>query len=124
MVPMVGRGERRADLRIYTLDPLDRTFWPFPQEGVVVDESGRPAGPGEEPGELTDPLGSPDAGLVSEQIRLLGSPGLSRIVDLPLGPDRDAATFGLDLSDPLAELVGKGHAGTFLVGLQIGRAHV
>ena len=30
MAPLEGRGEERVDLRIHRVDPLDRSFWPFP----------------------------------------------------------------------------------------------
>ena len=49
MVPLEGRGDERVDLRIHRIDPLDRSFWPFPPSAVAVDESRRPPGPGEEP---------------------------------------------------------------------------
>ena len=49
MVPVDGRGEERLDLRIHQIDPLDRSFWPFPDRPVSVDERQRPPGPGEEP---------------------------------------------------------------------------
>ncbi|MEE8585711.1 MAG: hypothetical protein V3T83_12770, partial [Acidobacteriota bacterium] len=39
MVPVEGRAQERLDLRIYPLDPLDRSFWPFPRQPVAVDES-------------------------------------------------------------------------------------
>lgn len=45
LVPMEGRGQERVDLHIYAIDPLDRSFWPFPTNGVSVDESARPPGP-------------------------------------------------------------------------------
>ena len=47
-VPVEGRADERVDLRIHVLDPLDRSFWPFPERPVTVDESKRPPGPGEE----------------------------------------------------------------------------
>ncbi len=49
MVPVEGRGDERVDLRILPVDPLDRSFWPFPERPLEVDESPRPPGPGEEP---------------------------------------------------------------------------
>ncbi len=117
-VPMEGRGHARVDLRMYALDPLDRSFWPFPSEGVTVDESARPAGPGEEPEEVEGALDTPGRSDLAARIVLLGSPGLSRIVTLPIGADADAARFGLDLQPHLATLAGKGSPGTFLVGVR------
>src|SRR6185437_7476290 len=34
MVPVRGHGYAHADLRIHRIDPLDRDFWPFPNDGV------------------------------------------------------------------------------------------
>ncbi|MDP2307451.1 MAG: alpha-2-macroglobulin family protein [Pseudomonadota bacterium] len=118
LVPMEGRGQERVDLRIYAIDPLDRGFWPYPQNGVTVDEAARPPGPGEEPAEETEALATPGRDDLAARIALLGSPGISKIVPLPLGDDRDAATFGLDLAPHLAELSGKGTPGAYLVGVR------
>ncbi|MES2638037.1 MAG: alpha-2-macroglobulin family protein [Myxococcota bacterium] len=118
LVPMEGRGQERVDLRIYAIDSLDRSFWPWPQNGVSIDEAARPPGPGEEPDEHTEALSSPGREEVMTRIALLGSPGISKIVPLPLGDDRDAATFGLDLAPHLAELAGKGTPGAYLVGVR------
>ena len=54
-VPLEGRGFDRFDLRIYRIDPLDRSFWPFPEQPVTVDESHRPPGPGEAPEPFREP---------------------------------------------------------------------
>jgi uncharacterized protein YfaS (alpha-2-macroglobulin family) len=117
-VPMDGRGHARADLRIYKVDPLDRTFWPFPGSPLVVDESEAPAGPGEEPDEIVNPNASASTSQMAAHVALLGSPGVSRVIDLPIGPAGDSATFGLDLSTHLATLGGKGAPGTYLVGVR------
>ncbi len=107
------------------IDPLDRSFWPFPDRPVEVDEGARPPGPGERPQPLTggDATISP-AGL-AQQIAALGSPGVSVLVDLPLRRDAAAAAFGLDLASHLARLTGGGGTGgletppgTYLVGLR------
>jgi uncharacterized protein YfaS (alpha-2-macroglobulin family) len=52
MLPLEGRSLEKADVRIYKIDPLARSFWPFPDEAVIVNEDSRPASPGEEPGLL------------------------------------------------------------------------
>ncbi len=49
MLPLKGRGFEQVDIRIHKIDPLNRTFWPFPNEAVAVDESAVPPAPGEEP---------------------------------------------------------------------------
>ncbi|MEO8198279.1 MAG: alpha-2-macroglobulin family protein, partial [Thermoanaerobaculia bacterium] len=118
MVPLTGRGDERLDLRLYRIAALDRSFWPFPDHPVEVDESQRPPGPGERPQPYTavEPAISP-AGL-AQQIAALGSPEISVLVDLPLRRDGAGAAFGLDLAPHLARLSGAGAAGTYLVGLR------
>ena len=54
-LPLVGRGDERLDLRIVAVDALDRSFWPFPDHPVEVDESARPPGPGDRAGRPTRP---------------------------------------------------------------------
>ncbi|MEO7793211.1 MAG: alpha-2-macroglobulin family protein, partial [Thermoanaerobaculia bacterium] len=118
MVPLSGRGDERLDLRLHRIDALDRSFWPFPDRPVEVDESQRPPGPGERPQPYTvvEPSISP-AGL-AQQIAALGSPGISVLVDLPLRRDGAGAAFGLDLAPHLAKLSGGAAAGSYLVGLR------
>ena len=80
MVPVDGRGQERLDLRIHRIDPLDRSFWPFPDRPLSVDESERPPGPGEEPPRARRPLAQPhDAGAAAAP-RTLGSPPVSTLV--------------------------------------------
>jgi len=112
MVPVQGYGEPRADVRVYRVDPLHSGLWPFPSSPVVVDEQSAPPFPGEEP--ATPPVpGAIDARTLQQHLRLLGSPLVSRIVDLPLGDKANTTSFGLDLKalvDP--------RPGTYLVGLR------
>lgn len=110
LVPLEGRGFDRVDLRVYPVDAHDRRFWPFPERPVVVDENARPPSPGEEP----DPTSTD----VRAHLKALGSPPLSRIVDLPLRKASGAATFGLDLAPHLAFLSGEKAPGTYLVGIR------
>ncbi|MCU0240934.1 MAG: MG2 domain-containing protein [Vicinamibacteria bacterium] len=118
MAPVTGRGQERVDLRIYKIDPFDRSFWPFPDQPISIDESLRPPGPGEEPAAV-DPLDPPPAaGIIARYIRALGSPPVSALVDLPLRRERASASFGLDLSAQLARISGKSAPGTYLVGLR------
>ena len=118
MVPLAGRGDERLDLRLYRIDPLDRSFWPFPDRPVEVDESERPPGPGERPKPYTAVESPISAAGLAQQIAALGSPGVSALVDLPLRRDGAGAAFGLDLAPHLARLAGPGAAGTYLVGLR------
>jgi len=118
MVPLKGRGFRRLDLRIYPIDPLDRSFWPFPSQPVVVDESQRPPGPGERPA----PFAEAERGIapheLSRQIAALGSPAISELVELPLTRNGAAAKFGLDLKPYLGRIQGGERPGSYLVGMR------
>jgi uncharacterized protein YfaS (alpha-2-macroglobulin family) len=118
-IPMEGRGHERVDLRIYSIDPMERSFWPFPAEPVTVNEDDRPAGPGEEPEPFTDPNRSISPHQLAQWIDALGSPAYSDVVRLPRG-DREtgAARFGLDISEPLAFVSGRGQPGSYLVGVR------
>jgi uncharacterized protein YfaS (alpha-2-macroglobulin family) len=118
MFPLSGRGDTRVDLRIYKIEPLNRGFWPFPSNPIIVDEQARPPGPGEEPpsAETLNSYVSPQE--LARRIKLLGSPAISRIVNLPLRPGGGATGFGLPLKDLLAEISGAGAPGTYLVGIR------
>ncbi len=118
MVPLRGRGDERLDLRIYAIDPFDRSFWPFPEHALTIDESRRPPGPGEEPDPYTDASGTITPNELSEHIRTLGSPPISQLVELPLRRANAAASFGLDLSPYLTRLAGKNRPGSYLVGIR------
>ncbi|MEM1176767.1 MAG: MG2 domain-containing protein [Acidobacteriota bacterium] len=115
-VPMEGRGDRRVDVRIHRLDDLDRSFWPFPAAPVAVDESRRPPGPGEAPAPFGELWRTPTPGELAGQLRALGSPTVSRFVDLPLS--RSAARFGLDLAPLLDDGFGVDAPGSYLVGVR------
>jgi hypothetical protein len=41
-VPVEGRAQGRVDVRIHRVPPLDRSFWPFPDFAVIVDDSRSP----------------------------------------------------------------------------------
>lgn len=110
VVPLQGRGDERVDLRVHRLDPLNRSFWPFPEAAVSTDDNQRPPGPGEEP--------APHTASVSEHLRNLGSPQVSVLHKLPLAADSAGATFGLDLAPYLAKAGGKARPGTYAVGIR------
>jgi hypothetical protein len=123
MVPLDGRGTERFDLRVHRVDPLDRSFWPFPDRPVTVDESKRPPGPGEEPAAHASvyPVAANE---LQQYVAALGSPNVSKLVSLPLRRDGKSATFGLDLGPHLADVGGKAAPGTYLVGLRrLDRSH-
>ncbi len=117
-VPMEGRGHERADLRVHRIDPLDRSLWPFPAQPITVNEDDRPPGPGEEPEAFDNPSRSISPHQLAQHIDALGSPAFSGVVELPIGPEDGASRFGLDISEALAFVSGRGQPGTYLVGLR------
>lgn len=117
-VPVQGRGHEQIDLRIHKIDPLDRSFWPFPDEPIVVDESSRPPGPGEAPPAFADSSRTISRWELERQLRTLGAPIISSILELPLREIGGAARFGLDLSNHLDQAVGRDRPGHYLVGLR------
>jgi hypothetical protein len=117
-LPLLGRGFERVDLRIYPLDPLNRSFWPFPEHPVTTEEQSAPPAPGEEPEPFTNAASRIDSRGLTRQLRTLGSPPLSAIVKLPLRSTGSAARFGLDLEPHLAAISGKQQPGTYLVGIR------
>lgn len=117
-LPLSGRGFERVDLRVYPLDPLNRSFWPFPEQPVMTDEQSAPPAPGEEPPAFTAAGSQIDARGLVRQLRTLGSPPVSTIVKLPLRLAGSAARFGLDLEPHFAAISGKQQAGTYLVGVR------
>lgn len=118
MVPVDGRGQERVDLRIHRIDPLDRSFWPFPDRPQSLDESERPPGPGEEPKPHQDPSRNLTVQELQQHLKTLGSPPVSALVSLPLKREGSAATFGLDVAAHLERAFGKGAPGTYLVGVR------
>ncbi|MFA6507518.1 MAG: hypothetical protein WCT14_15565, partial [Treponemataceae bacterium] len=105
--PMEGRGVGRLDLRIHKIDPLDWDFQPFPRSPIAIDENKRPPMPGEEP-----PVGTDIPG----HIRLLGSPPVSKVIDLPVTSASPRTSWGLDLGKELDSAFGKDTPGVYLFG--------
>jgi uncharacterized protein YfaS (alpha-2-macroglobulin family) len=118
MLSLAGRGDERVDIRIHRIDALDRSFWPFPDRPLEIDESRRPPGPGEQPKPFNDPNRPIEWREIAEHVLALGSPVVSTIVKLPLRREGRAATFGLDLEPHLAHAGGKRQPGTYLVGIR------
>lgn len=116
MLPLTGYGDPRADVRIHRVDPLHTGLWPFPESPVVIDEQSAPPFPGEEPAREQIP-GRTDAHVLKQHLRLLGSPLVSRVVDLPLAQKSGTTQFGLDLKGLLDAAAGE-RPGTYLVGLR------
>jgi uncharacterized protein YfaS (alpha-2-macroglobulin family) len=117
MIPMRGRGYSEADVRIHAIDPLDRSFWPFPLQPVTANEDDRPPSPGEEvdPHTTDQPIESDE---LLKQLQRLGSPSVSELMKLPLTPLGTSARFGLNLAPAFTRISGKDHPGTYLVGVR------
>ena len=78
MVPVDGRGQERLDLRIHKIDPLDRSFWPFPRPAAQRRRIGAAAGPRRGAAPAHRPLAQPDdTGAAAEPAH----PGLAARVD-------------------------------------------
>ncbi len=118
MLPLTGRGHERLDLRIHPIDPLDRSFWPFPSAPITVDEEQRPEAPGEKPEKYTDSKRYISTTELKRQIKALGAPSLSTLVNIPLARSTNSASFGLDLQPHLEKVVGKNKPGSYLIGLR------
>src|SRR6185503_1722239 len=96
-------------------------LWPFPSSPLPVSEQSAPPFPGEEPPNRKSagaPAAHADGGALQRHIQLLGSPLVSRVVDLPLAHKSGSTRFGLDLAPLLDGAVGKNRPGTYLVGLR------
>jgi uncharacterized protein YfaS (alpha-2-macroglobulin family) len=117
MIPLAGRGYAQADVRIQTVDPLDRSFWPFPASPVTTDDNARPPAPGEQAAPWTN-TGPIDQNTLQSEIAGLGSPSISTLAPLPLTPLGPSARFGLDLSGAFARISGRHNPGTYLIGVR------
>ncbi|MDR3439137.1 MG2 domain-containing protein [Telmatospirillum sp.] len=117
MVPVKARGVERVDLRIHPIDPLDNALWPFPADGVELDDALRPPAPGEEPEPVVN-LSGTSSRTIAEHIRAFGSPSFSELVTLPIGKGDVTSTFGLNLRPYLQHMAGAGKPGHYLVGMR------
>jgi uncharacterized protein YfaS (alpha-2-macroglobulin family) len=118
MIPLSGYGEPRADVRIYRIDPLHEGLWPFPHSPIVIDEESPPPFPGEEPERKEEDLNYVTPHDLNRHLRLLGSPLVSKVVDLPLAKKSSTTNFGLDIGRLLDKAVGRRQPGHYLVGLR------
>ena len=117
-LPLIGYGDARADVRIYRVDPLHPGLWPFPAKPLVIDEEQPPPFPGEEPNVRSVASKELEADELGRHVRLLGSPLVSTLVNLPLENKSGTLRFGLDLGALVDAAVGKNQPGTYLVGLR------
>ena len=117
MIPLSGRGYTEADVRIHAIDPLDRSFWPFPPTPVSTSDNDQPPAPGEQAAPYTDSSPIDSTGLQAQLARM-GSPEVSVLAPLPLTSLGPSASFGLDLADNFAKISGRHNPGTYLVGVR------
>jgi alpha-2-macroglobulin len=118
MLPMEGRGYDRADFRLYRIDPLDRSFWPFPGGAININEQDRPPGPGEIDKDLNTLHRAAYSYEIRQRLQLLGSPPVSDIIDLPTNRETGSATFGLNIEPYIEKVSGRKSAGTYLAGIR------
>ncbi|GFZ82723.1 hypothetical protein GCM10011497_09000 [Elstera cyanobacteriorum] len=117
MVPIRARGVEKVDLRIHPIDPLARSFWPFPNGPVEIDETVEPPLDGLAPAahrEVT-PI---TAEHLAARLSALGTPSISEIIPLPGKRGGGLARLGIDLQPYLARIAGPERPGTYLVGLR------
>jgi hypothetical protein len=117
LLPLRGRGYDRADIRIHAIDPVGRDFWPFPEHGAETSDAEAPPLPGNEPTRWAE-SGNIEADAIKARLKTLGSPAISRLVDLPIQRNGVDAKFGVDLKDDFARIAGREQPGTYLVGLR------
>ncbi|GLS22833.1 hypothetical protein GCM10007874_58530 [Labrys miyagiensis] len=117
LVPLRGRGYDRADIRIHAIDPLSRDFWPFPEAGLDTKDDDAPPLPGKEPRQWAED-GDASADAIEARIKALGSPAVSKLVDLPIHKGGVDTKFGLDMKPLFANILGPDQPGTYLVGLR------
>ncbi|MCD4654230.1 hypothetical protein K8T06_09870 [bacterium] len=117
MLPLRGRGNQVADLRIYRIDPLDRTLWPFNSTDVSTDPDKRPPRAFQNK-EYHDQARYSDTWQLEQTLKTMGSPHISELVDLPLNPMGHGAIYGVDVAGYLQQIDGKNVPGTYLAGIQ------
>ncbi|WP_442754547.1 MG2 domain-containing protein [Methylocystis sp. JAN1] len=117
LLPLRGRGYDRADIRVHAIDPIARDFWPFPEKGVETNDDDEPPLPGNEPKRWSE-SGNIEVDAIKARIKTLGSPAVSRLVDLPIKRNGPDAKFGVDMKDDFARIAGREQPGTYLVGLR------
>ncbi|MBI4650608.1 hypothetical protein HY745_04845 [Candidatus Desantisbacteria bacterium] len=115
-IPMTGRADTKIDLRIYKIDPLNLALWPFPDSPIIIDESTRPPIPGEEPISTESIKNFISSNDFNTHLKMLGSPLISNVIDLPKISSINKTDFGLDVKKFLGDISGSGKSGTYLIG--------
>ena len=116
VLPLRGFGDTVADVRIFRIEPLHEGLWPFPNSPLYLNDNEAPPFPGEEP-EPPSLLKEPSRRDMARHIRMLGSPLVSTLVNLPLA-QRNTTNFGLDIGALLDAALEKKQPGTYLIGLR------
>lgn len=117
MLPLQGRGHQTADLRIYRIDPMDRTLWPFPEFPVTTDPGSMPPFPSENATYHEQTLYSSPWD-IETALATMGSPQVSEIIELPMNPMGNPHLYGLDMEKYLGKIDGETAPGTYLAGIQ------
>jgi len=117
-IPVRGRNFKRADIRIYKLNPLNRSFWPFPDYAVKTQDFKRPPSPGEEPSPFNLASRNIYEDELIEQLQSLLTPDYSGIIDLPVKNSTASTRFGIDLNPILKKINSKNKPGSYLIGLR------
>ncbi|HPQ42169.1 MAG TPA: hypothetical protein PLV45_17495, partial [bacterium] len=117
MLPIRGRGNHTAELRLYKIDPLDRRLWPFPETPVRTDPMEKPPGPLTQR-EYHDQTRYESPWDLQETLKTFGSPNVTELINLPLNTMGPAGRYGLDIASYLETIDGRNAPGTYLAALQ------
>jgi len=117
MLPLKGRGNQIADLRIHRIDPLDRTLWPFRSKNLSTDPDQQPPGWSQNQ-EYHDQAQYTDTWQLKRTLKTLGSPQISELLELPLNPMGKAGVYGINIENYLRQIDGKNAPGAYLAGIQ------
>ncbi len=117
-IPIDGRGFDQVDLRIYRVDPLDISYWPFPNDPVEIDENDAPPPAGEEPEPYQFRYSMIHSWELSRQLGNLNVPDVSMLADLPFTASDPAGHAGIDLEPILAETFGPQTPGHYIIGIR------
>lgn len=117
-IPMHGRGMDKIDVRLYRIAPLSRKLWPFPDSPVPLQENTMPPGPGEEPDNSSEDNEYTGTREIQQHLLMMGSPLLSRVVELPIQKEGNMADFGLDIEPLLKDIKLDDKPGTYVAGFR------
>ncbi|MBN1296820.1 hypothetical protein JXA80_08555, partial [bacterium] len=116
-LPLMGRGHQAAELRIYRIDPLDVTLWPFPDDRVRTEPAQQPPRQSENR-DFHEQTRFEDTWELQRALRTLGSPLVSDLVDLPFDAMGASRVYGLDVAPFLEQVEGRDAPGSYLAAIQ------